>query len=107
MISGWQASVALDRRDYDITADQGAIGNKVPIMLAIEYSKAMAFASQRRRRSAQVANTAASTPSAKTASPALAVNCGQPFPDSRDLHLLRLRGFADLSGETIILIERC
>jgi polyisoprenoid-binding protein YceI len=35
-ISGWQASLALDRRDFDITADQGAIGNTVDVLINIE-----------------------------------------------------------------------
>ena len=35
-ISGWQASLALDRRDYDITADQGAVGNTVDVLINIE-----------------------------------------------------------------------
>ena len=35
-ISGWQASLALDRRDFDITADQGAVGNPVDVLINIE-----------------------------------------------------------------------
>ena len=35
-ISGWQASLALDRRDFDITADQGAIGNVVDVLINVE-----------------------------------------------------------------------
>ena len=35
-ISGWEASVTLDRRDYDITADQGMIGNNVDVLIEIE-----------------------------------------------------------------------
>jgi len=35
-ISGWEASVTLDRRDFDITADQGLIGNKVDVLINIE-----------------------------------------------------------------------
>jgi polyisoprenoid-binding protein YceI len=35
-ISGWQASLTLDRRDFDITADQGAIGNSVDIIINVE-----------------------------------------------------------------------
>ncbi len=35
-ISGWQASLALDRRDFDITADQGAVGNTVDVLINIE-----------------------------------------------------------------------
>ena len=32
-ISGWQASLSLDRRDFDIAADQGLIGNNVDVGL--------------------------------------------------------------------------
>ena len=35
-ISGWEATVTLDRRDFNITADQGAIGNKVDVLINIE-----------------------------------------------------------------------
>jgi polyisoprenoid-binding protein YceI len=35
-ISGWEASLALDRRDFDITADQGAIGNTVDVLINVE-----------------------------------------------------------------------
>jgi len=35
-ISGWQASLALDRRVFDITADQGAVGNTVDVLINIE-----------------------------------------------------------------------
>jgi polyisoprenoid-binding protein YceI len=35
-ISGWEASLTLDRRDYDITADQGAIGNSVDVLINVE-----------------------------------------------------------------------
>ena len=35
-ISGWQATLALDRRDYNITADQGAIGNTVDVLINVE-----------------------------------------------------------------------
>jgi polyisoprenoid-binding protein YceI len=35
-ISGWEASVTLDRRDFDIAADQGVIGNSVDIVINIE-----------------------------------------------------------------------
>ena len=35
-ISGWEASLTLDRRDFDITADQGAIGNKVDVLINVE-----------------------------------------------------------------------
>jgi polyisoprenoid-binding protein YceI len=35
-ISGWEASVTLDRRDFDITADQGMIGNNVDVLIEIE-----------------------------------------------------------------------
>jgi polyisoprenoid-binding protein YceI len=35
-ISGWQASLTLDRRDFDITADQGAIGNNVDVLINVE-----------------------------------------------------------------------
>jgi polyisoprenoid-binding protein YceI len=35
-ISGWDASVTLDRRDFDIAADQGMIGNSVDVIIHIE-----------------------------------------------------------------------
>jgi polyisoprenoid-binding protein YceI len=35
-ISGWEASLTLDRRDFDITADQGAIGNNVDVLINVE-----------------------------------------------------------------------
>ncbi|HEV2692963.1 MAG TPA: YceI family protein [Verrucomicrobiae bacterium] len=35
-ISGWEAALTLDRRDFDITADQGAIGNKVDVVINVE-----------------------------------------------------------------------
>ncbi len=35
-ISGWQATLALDRRDFNITADQGAIGNTVDVLINVE-----------------------------------------------------------------------
>ena len=35
-ISGWQASLTLDRRDFDIAADQGAIGNNVDVLINVE-----------------------------------------------------------------------
>jgi len=35
-ISGWDASITLDRRDFDITADQGMIGNSVDVLIHIE-----------------------------------------------------------------------
>jgi polyisoprenoid-binding protein YceI len=35
-ISGWEASITLDRRDFDITADQGMIGNSVDVIIYIE-----------------------------------------------------------------------
>jgi polyisoprenoid-binding protein YceI len=35
-ISGWEASVTLDRRDFDIAADQGMIGNSVDVVIHIE-----------------------------------------------------------------------
>ena len=35
-ISGWEASLSLDRRDFDITADQGMIGNNVDVLIEIE-----------------------------------------------------------------------
>jgi len=35
-ISGWEISTTLDRRDFDIAADQGAIGNNVDIVIYVE-----------------------------------------------------------------------
>jgi len=35
-ISGWEASVALDRRDFGVSADQSLIGKKVDIFVFIE-----------------------------------------------------------------------
>ncbi len=35
-ISGWEATVTLDRRDFDITADQGMIGNSVDVVINVE-----------------------------------------------------------------------
>jgi polyisoprenoid-binding protein YceI len=35
-ISGWEASLTLDRRDFDITADQGVIGNNVDVVINVE-----------------------------------------------------------------------
>ena len=35
-ISGWEASLILDRRDFDITADQGAIGYRVNVLINVE-----------------------------------------------------------------------
>ena len=35
-ISGWEASVTLDRRDFDIAADQGATGNSVDVLINVE-----------------------------------------------------------------------
>ncbi len=35
-ISGWEATLTLDRRDYDIAADQGMIGNNVDVVINIE-----------------------------------------------------------------------
>jgi polyisoprenoid-binding protein YceI len=36
MISGWEATLTLDRRDFDIAADQGVIGNNVDIVINVE-----------------------------------------------------------------------
>jgi polyisoprenoid-binding protein YceI len=36
LISGWEASITLDRRDFDISADQGMIGNRVDVVIQIE-----------------------------------------------------------------------
>jgi polyisoprenoid-binding protein YceI len=41
LISGWEAGLTLDRRDFDITADQGAIGNNVDVLINIEADLAM------------------------------------------------------------------
>jgi len=35
-ISGWSATITLDRRDFDITADQGAVGNTVDVLINVE-----------------------------------------------------------------------
>ena len=35
-ISGWEASLTLDRRDFDIGADQGLIGNNVDVLINVE-----------------------------------------------------------------------
>ena len=35
-ISGWEAALTLDRRDFDITADQGAVGNNVDVLINVE-----------------------------------------------------------------------
>jgi polyisoprenoid-binding protein YceI len=35
-ISGWEASLTLDRRDYDISADQSAIGNNADVLINVE-----------------------------------------------------------------------
>jgi polyisoprenoid-binding protein YceI len=35
-ISGWEASVTLDRRDFGIAADQGMIGNSVDVVIHVE-----------------------------------------------------------------------
>ena len=35
-ISGWEVSTTLDRRDYDIAADQGVIGNNVDVVIHVE-----------------------------------------------------------------------
>ena len=36
MISGWEGTLTLDRRDFDIAADQGAIGNNVDVLINVE-----------------------------------------------------------------------
>ena len=36
MISGWEATLTLDRREFDITADQGAVGNSVDVLINVE-----------------------------------------------------------------------
>ena len=38
-ISGWEAALTLDRRDFDITADQGAIGNNVDVLINVEADR--------------------------------------------------------------------
>ena len=35
-ISGWEAKLTLDRRDFDITADQGVVGNNVDVVINVE-----------------------------------------------------------------------
>ena len=35
-ISGWEATLTLDRRDFDIAADQGVIGNNVEVLINVE-----------------------------------------------------------------------
>jgi len=35
-ISGWEASVTLDRRDFGIVADQGLVGNSVDVLINVE-----------------------------------------------------------------------
>ena len=35
-ISGWEATLTLDRRDFDIAADQGVIGNSVEVVINVE-----------------------------------------------------------------------
>jgi len=35
-ISGWEVSTRLDRRDFNIAADQGVIGNNVDIVIHVE-----------------------------------------------------------------------
>ena len=35
-ISGWEATLTLDRCDFDITADQGAVGNNVDVLINVE-----------------------------------------------------------------------
>jgi polyisoprenoid-binding protein YceI len=32
----WEASLTLDRRDFDITADQGLVGNSVDVLINVE-----------------------------------------------------------------------
>jgi polyisoprenoid-binding protein YceI len=36
VISGWEVSTTLDRRDFDIAADQGMIGNSVEVLIHVE-----------------------------------------------------------------------
>lgn len=38
-ISGWDASITLDRRDFDIAADQGLIGNSVGVLIHVEADR--------------------------------------------------------------------
>ena len=45
-ISGWEVSTTLDRRDYDIAADQGVIGNKVDIVIHVEADLRTSSAAQ-------------------------------------------------------------
>ncbi len=35
-ISGWEARLTLDRRDFGITADQGMVGNTVDVLINVE-----------------------------------------------------------------------
>ena len=35
-ISGWKVTTTLDRRDFDIAADQGVIGNNVDVIINVE-----------------------------------------------------------------------
>ena len=35
-ICGWEATLTLDRRDFDIAADQGVIGNNVDVVINVE-----------------------------------------------------------------------
>jgi polyisoprenoid-binding protein YceI len=35
-ISGWEVSTTLDRRDFNIAADQGVIGNSVDVVIHVE-----------------------------------------------------------------------
>ena len=35
-MSGWEASVTLDRREFNIAADQGLIGNSVDVLINVE-----------------------------------------------------------------------
>ena len=35
-ISGWEATLTLDRREFDIAADQGVIGNNVDVVINVE-----------------------------------------------------------------------
>ena len=35
-ISGWEASLTLDRRDFNLAADQGLIGNRVDVLINVE-----------------------------------------------------------------------
>ena len=35
-ISGWEAKLTLDRRDFGIAADQGLIGNSVEVVINVE-----------------------------------------------------------------------